>query len=59
MLADPDFIPRCHCKECREQELEPLEELNEMGALAYECNFCGCVRYFDARTSEDITDRVI
>jgi len=55
-LADPDFIPRCHCKGCQEEELSPLEELCEAGALAYECNFCGCVRYFDARTGEDITE---
>ena len=59
MIADPDFIPRCIHDECQEEELSPLEELCEAGALAYECVFCGCVRYFDSRTGEDITDKMI
>ena len=58
-LADPDFIPRCHCLECQEEELKPLEELCEAGVLAYECVGCGCVRYFDSRTGEDITEKMV
>ena len=59
MLSDPDFIPQCTHEKCQEEELSPLEELCEAGALAYECIFCGCVRYFDSRTGEDITDKMI
>jgi len=59
LIADPDFIPRCHNEECQEEELKPLEELCEAGVLAYECDFCGYVRYFDSRTGEDITDEMI
>ena len=58
-LADPDFIPQCTHEDCQEEELSPLEELCEAGALAYECVTCGCVRYYDARTGEDITEKMI
>jgi len=59
LIADPDFIPRCHNEGCQEEELSPIEELCEAGALAYECVVCGRVYYYDSRTGEDITEEMI